>query len=383
VSADLDLMVLTAGAEGECLPTACVAAGDLDGDDTVTFAATLGTAYFIVVDGYNGNEASYTITASCGEAPIETVCDDDLDDDDDGDIDCDDPDCLFSSACLVGTCVPAGTIACGDYVYGDTSAFGSTDAVTSYGCNADEIYDGPEVAYTFVAPYTGLALVMLEDDDPNLDVLVVEATNGTCDPANACLAWDYEGTTFAIEAGATYYVIVDGVEGTSATYGLALECESASEQSCVDGVDDDVDGLTDCLDPDCAGSLFCPSCTPADTLACGAVVFSANDDLGSTWAVDRYLGCGNSYFYSGPEIAWTFTATVSGLVEIVLDDETDETDVFVLDGDSCNPSACLGYGFGSALFEAVVGHTYAVVVDGWGLDVPGAMGDFTLTVTCE
>ncbi|MEI8257977.1 MAG: hypothetical protein WCJ30_20060 [Deltaproteobacteria bacterium] len=57
--------------------------------------------------------------------------------------------------------------------------------------------------------------------------------------------------------------------------------------------------------------------------------------------------------------------------------------VIVLEGDACNPSACLAYGLGSALFEATAGQTYQVVVDGYGVDIPGAAGDFTLTVTCE
>jgi|GEM_PF-2143047 len=383
VSADLDLMVLTAGTEGECLPAACVAAGDEAGDDSVTFTAVAGTTYYIVVDGYNGNEGSYTITASCGEAPIETVCDDQIDDDNDGATDCDDSDCLFASACLAGACVPAEAIGCGDLLQGNTLAFGSTEAVDSYGCNAGEVYDGPEYAYTFVAPYSGVALALLEDDDPNVDVLIVKATGDLCDPANACVAWDYEGLTFDLEEGATYYVIVDGVEGTSAAYSLALECQALTEQSCVDGFDDDADGLTDCLDPDCASSAFCPACTPVETVACGDVVYGANDAVGSTWAIESYLGCDNSYLYTGPEIALTFTAEVSGLVEVALTDETAETDVIVLAGDACNPSACLAYGLGSALFEATAGQTYQVVVDGFGLDIPGAVGDFTLTVTCE
>lgn len=61
---DMDLYVL----DGTCNPTACLAHSALTGDDSVTFTATAGRTYFVVVELYAGGVFTfleYTLTASC------------------------------------------------------------------------------------------------------------------------------------------------------------------------------------------------------------------------------------------------------------------------------------------------------------------------------
>jgi hypothetical protein len=64
---DLDLVVLGGGATGGCDPlTTCVAASSTtNATETVTFAATAGTTYYLLVDGYAGAESGYTLQVGC------------------------------------------------------------------------------------------------------------------------------------------------------------------------------------------------------------------------------------------------------------------------------------------------------------------------------
>jgi cysteine-rich repeat protein len=58
---DLDVFVLL-DASGGCVAGNCVAYGGT----TATFAATVGSNYYVVVDGFGGDEGSYTISFDCG-----------------------------------------------------------------------------------------------------------------------------------------------------------------------------------------------------------------------------------------------------------------------------------------------------------------------------
>ncbi len=61
-SADLDIMVLSEASDGSCLASECMDWGLND----ITIDAVAGNTYFIVIDGYNGEEGSYTIKVTCG-----------------------------------------------------------------------------------------------------------------------------------------------------------------------------------------------------------------------------------------------------------------------------------------------------------------------------
>ena len=60
VDVDLDLIVLEQ-LDGYCNPESCVAYGD----SSATFDATQGTRYFVVVDGFLGDEGDFTIDLTC------------------------------------------------------------------------------------------------------------------------------------------------------------------------------------------------------------------------------------------------------------------------------------------------------------------------------
>ncbi|MBJ94094.1 MAG: hypothetical protein CMP23_06390 [Rickettsiales bacterium] len=96
---DLDLFVLNGTAS--CDPGNCVASGD----NSVNWYVTAGSAWYIVVDGFEGDVSPYTLSLtvlSSGPAPAltETDCADGLDDDGDSAVDCADSDCASAAPCV-------------------------------------------------------------------------------------------------------------------------------------------------------------------------------------------------------------------------------------------------------------------------------------------
>ena len=106
--ADLDLIVVGADAAGGCnLAGECIAVSQTTGlaPEQLTFQATQGKTYYLIVDGPGAAPSSYTLDVSCEKSfcnacePTEVSCGDGLDNDGDGLVDCADSDCAASGAC--------------------------------------------------------------------------------------------------------------------------------------------------------------------------------------------------------------------------------------------------------------------------------------------
>jgi hypothetical protein len=67
MAVDLDLIVLAQGAGGGCEPRnpGCIGASSTNGPETVTFPATAGNSYYVVVDGFAANAGSFTLGVTC------------------------------------------------------------------------------------------------------------------------------------------------------------------------------------------------------------------------------------------------------------------------------------------------------------------------------
>ena len=118
---------------------------------------------------------------------------------------------------------------------------------------------GTEYAYTLTVAATALATVTVSNFSGNLNVMVVKEFMGQhCDPYHGCFAFGAEGgstdeeVTFAVYPTISYYVIVDGRQGTISTYDISVTCDATGYEDCGNGVDDDGDGVVDCDDPECA-----------------------------------------------------------------------------------------------------------------------------------
>jgi hypothetical protein len=67
MSADLDLVVLAQDANGACEPKnpGCITASSTRGNESVSFSATAGKSYYLVVDGFGNSSGGYTLQVSC------------------------------------------------------------------------------------------------------------------------------------------------------------------------------------------------------------------------------------------------------------------------------------------------------------------------------
>jgi len=249
LEADLDLFLLL----NECDVAACVGHSATQGDESATAIVGPGEQLFVTIDGFLGAEGGFALLLQA--EPVELDCDDAIDDDGDSLTDCADGDCLLDAACIQ-TCEAEGAIDCGDLITATTE--GADDAIQVYETYATN-FTGPERVYAFTDGAAGTEVeVALGAAPVDLEVLVLSET---CSSDAAVL----EGPTSAVFApspAVSYFVIVDGRNGTSGSFELSLTCR---EVGCFDDIDNDSDGLTDCTDIDCELDTTCITpCVPLD-----------------------------------------------------------------------------------------------------------------------
>ncbi len=334
------------------------------------------------------------------------ICDDGIDNDGDGAIDCEDSDCALDPACgeIVG-CEPGGEVECGDVQQGNTGA--SANNWTDYcGAGANN-WGGGEDIWVFRPEGDGTVEIAAQAFGWNLDLTVLEGAlddqgDIACDPEQ-CIAnsWQFGGTgeflDIEAEEEGLYFIVIDG-RGPNPVgeYVLQVQCAvGGTEDVCDDGLDNDGDGLVDCADPDCAGDPACgDSCVPSQNLQCPTAVVLG--DLGGAdatnvvndWCDEGFNG------WTGPEVAYLFTPSVSGEVEINASgwQGNGDLDLSVIlvppAGPSgqveCEPDFCVETSWNPGgqpeqlTFEAFAGTQYIVAIDGWD----GAVSEFQLVLTC-
>ncbi len=142
-----------------------------------------------------------------------------------------------------GDCVPAEVISCGQVVAGNNGGPGSTQSVEQYGCQTDFGFSGPEFVYEFIAEATGEHSVSLGQLQEDLDLLVLDGSNG-CDP-DSCLGGSFAGgseselVVFQAEAGQTIHVVVEGFDGSVSDFRLELGCPDTGDDDDATPSDDD------------------------------------------------------------------------------------------------------------------------------------------------
>ena len=138
-------------------------------------------------------------------------------------------------------CAPVAAIACDDSVTGNNGGPGSTSSSVIYSCT-EFAYSGPEMAWTFTAPSIGDVTVSLTGLSADLDLFV--AAGADC-ATSACLGSSTEDQTsdetvqFTVSAGGEYTVIVDGWDGATSDFGLAMMCALTGDDDDATGDDDD------------------------------------------------------------------------------------------------------------------------------------------------
>ncbi len=197
---DIDIIVLLSFADGVCNPDVCLnnSTAEYTGDEQVVFTGLAGRTYYVVVDGWDGVSPSFDWTASCFDE----------------------------------VCTNQDSISCGD----------SLSASSSGQANNVNVYNGlpydmpaPEYVYTFAPNMDGLVTVSLTfQSGIDLALIVVEESDGACNPANGIAVSDLDNTniqtetvTFQVAAGVTYYLVVDGwTAGDQGPFTISAECTS-------------------------------------------------------------------------------------------------------------------------------------------------------------
>ena len=306
-----------------------------------------------------------------------------------------------------GVCAPTEAASCGWSVSANTTEAGATNAIDSYPCSSWDA-TGPELAYTFVPTESGSVTATLSDIESgqDLDLYILADEGAGCD-SNTCYAYGNVGASFDVVAGETYYLVVDGYFGAAGSFVLDLACGDVTgddddsvepgddddsvpgddddtpapvdPEICNDGLDNDGNGSLDCDDPACSADPVCASpgegvCSPDVTIAAGEIDTWANNELGSTNAIDSYSCV--AWDESGPEYTYSYTAAVHGqatvnisliadeIIEFILG-PMEDLDLFILDANGgCDADGCVAYGDDTVSWEVTPGSTWYIVVDG-------------------
>ena len=203
------------------------------------------------------NDADCFLDPNCLGPQFEFSCTNGVDDDLDGLVDCDDTDCALDPACQ-----NTGTEVCDDGIDNDGDADVDCDDTD---CESEPVCDAGDGACCAANGTPGC------EDEPGEDCVC------SIDPFCCNVAWDsicadeYEDVCGGICTGAE-----DCVNGVDDDGDGLIDCADPDcatdpscggpgvELQCTDGVDNDGDGLADCDDPDCAAD---PSCVipPTET----------------------------------------------------------------------------------------------------------------------
>jgi hypothetical protein len=186
-------------------------------------------------------------------------CTNGVDDDGDGVVDCDDTDCFQDLACPGVACSVVSTLSCDTPVTGTT--VGQTNEIPQLSC-LNAAMPGPDQVYAFVIPGQGaFGIELTSTSGADLDVALLFNQGGGCDPS-ACGALSSttgnpETLAFGGQANEVFYFVVDSALGASDAFTIEVQCATVTAEDCGNGLDDDGDGLADCLDPNCATDVGC------------------------------------------------------------------------------------------------------------------------------
>jgi hypothetical protein len=190
------------------------------------------------------------------------------------------------------TCPPdvslSGQLTCSSSVTGeidhlsDSLLGGECSDLECYTCGEpyqDEKQVAPEDVYSFSCQQTGTVLMKITDLTCDMDIYVLD---DSCDPNAGCLfgstaAFNVDDeVSFSCSPGQNYYIVIEAygtdhleqasgpcLDGDgnvySPTYTLFFDVSESTgcAEDCNDGIDNDLDGDTDCDDTDCWTESFC------------------------------------------------------------------------------------------------------------------------------
>lgn len=246
-------------------------------------------------------------------------------------------------------CENAIAITCNSVVSG-TTIDATDDAVAECGTTIS----APGVWYSLVG--TGEQVVVTTCPDNQYDTKLNVYT-GACD-ALVCVTGNDDiqqgvycsSAGFVAENGVTYYILVQGYNGGTGPFDLAVTCTEITQDQCQGGL----------------------------TIACGDV--AQGTTVGAT--IDAVPTCGTSI--TAPGVWYTFIGTGNQMILSTCPDNQYDTKLNVYTG-SCSSPECVAGNDDSAgglcstvAFSSVLGVEYHVLVQGYN----GLTGPFDLSLSC-
>ncbi len=171
------------------------------------------------------------------------------------------------------------TLTCSSDISGQVSGSASSNLGNSgspYTCGTPYsplVQDAGEDVYSFACITSGTVTLDVTGMDCDLDIYVL---NSGCDPTADCVAGSTaamsvdDSVSFTCVANSIYYIVVEAYGYSSGggsdycgtneghyTLSFDVSAGTGCPEDCDNGLDDDLDGLVDCDDGDCAGEAIC------------------------------------------------------------------------------------------------------------------------------
>jgi hypothetical protein len=380
----VDLFAIKDAGQGCAVSAASCVAGHAD---SISWHADEGESYFLVFDSNTGDEATFDLNLDCCEPSCEgRLCGSDGCDGSCGD--CPEGDVCDGGQCASGdslSCLPSVSVNCGDSLKGETFLSPDTTAsVAAVSCSLETL-PGPERAYSLSVANGGLVSVSVASNTEQVaGVYLLNAAEAACD-TNACLTGGATKAAYMAPPGASYTLLVEGVEGASGSYDLQVGCctPSCDAKECGNDACGGSCGAcsadTVCLEGACVLPPN-PVCEAVDTLACGEeLALMVSPALGTNVVFSSPCVEGD---LSGAEIALSFipktTSTV--LFQVETDAFAEGVSIVLLEdaGEGCMASSCVAGGMGLLEVDVQAQTQYFLLIDGVG----GAEGELTLNTSC-
>jgi len=279
--------------EGSCTGDACIASsGEPFAFEPLIAEVKAGQTYFLVYDSIEPfPTVVFDAYLECAGPPPPEECFDGFDNDGDGAIDCADSECVNVSPCQASetNCTDGfdndgdfkvdcqeqwcqdNSPACDDIPPQQCSIAGylqcfegwwepvqvPSGVLDSYDC-LDGFFPGNETVFQFTAQTDG-TIQWYGFGEPwgtTMSFLLESA----CDGGNCIAAAqaEFEPLNAAVQAGKTYYLVIDSMQPVDTfVFDSYLECWAP--EVCGDGIDNDNDGSTDCGDSECQDEFPCQS----------------------------------------------------------------------------------------------------------------------------
>lgn len=370
----------------------------------------------------------------------------------DGDEECDGADLRGMTCDTVDASFIGGTLDCSPYcTLRQSRCYGEPDFPLGEACTSELDCPGgfciPEMGWYFdgfpagscvercaedgSCPLSGEAGVCVDSGGgPSFCFRRCDLAGDDCRPGYGCVDFGSEAFCYPACTDDSQCVVTGNcdLDPGSDTVGMCVPLAEV----CTGGVDEDVDGLVDCADPDCIGTAACPAgedcfngmdddgdnavdcddgecqvyghCSgavcepqPIALLNCGTTLLGeSNNAPGASATFSSYEclspdGMGGGYIWgmSGPEYAYTLTVSATALATVTVSNFTGNLNVMVVKefmGQHCDPAhGCFAYGVeGGDTDEVITFAVYPTV--GYYVIVDGRMGNisaYDISMTCD